>query len=98
MRTKSLLFTLLSILTSAGARGQTFQDFIEQLNITPDSLRQSVVDSFVVSNPVSPVLEADTLAHYYYLGTPGSVTVPGDANQWNPSSWPMTSWRSSGKP
>jgi len=89
MRTLST-FTILAIVACPQAHGQTFQDFINQVNAAPESLRTALVDSFVTANPVSPVMEFDTLAHYYYRGSAFSVAVPGDANQWNPSVFPMT--------
>jgi enterochelin esterase family protein len=88
---KNLFSGLLLLLgTSIPVSAQTFQDFINQVNAAPESLRTALVDSFVIANPVSPILEFDTLAHYYYRGSASSVTVPGDANQWNPSMFPMT--------
>ena len=81
-RSRFLLILLLGIPLQASS--QTFQDFINQVNAAPESLRTALVDSFVAINPVSPVLEFDTLAHYYYRGSAASVSVPGDANQWNP--------------
>ena len=71
-------------------QSQTFLDFINQVNAAPDSLRTAIVDSFVAVHPNSPVFEFDTLAHYYYRGTTSSASVPGDANQWDPSVFPMT--------
>jgi len=89
MRNSPLLPALVLTLSLQGY-GQTFQDFIDQVNAAPDSLRTAIVDSFVIANPVSPVVEFDTLAHYYYRGTTSSVSVPGDANQWIPIQSPMT--------
>jgi enterochelin esterase family protein len=78
------------VLSGVPLRAQTFADFILQVNTAPESLRTALVDSFVTANPHSPVYEFDTLAHYYYRGTVTRVNVPGDANQWDPSQFPMT--------
>ena len=37
-----------------------------------------------------PMIEQDTIAHFLYRGSAASVSVPGDANGWNPNSFPMT--------
>ena len=36
-----------------------------------------------------PFIE-DSTANFIYLGTPNSVSVPGDFNGWSTSAWPMT--------
>jgi enterochelin esterase family protein len=40
--------------------------------------------------PAFPYLEQDTLAHFLFRGNASTITVPGDANQWNPGAFPMT--------
>jgi len=87
---KIVLITLSVCVFNFASTAQTFQDFLDQVNAAPESLRTAIVDSFVIANPNSPVFEFDTLAHYYYRGSAGSVSVPGDANQWDPSAFPMT--------
>lgn len=83
-------FALLLVLAVPSLHGEGFQDFLNSVNAAPDSLQSAIVDSFVTANPVSPVLEFDTLAHFYYRGAATSVSVPGDASLWNPASVPMT--------
>jgi enterochelin esterase family protein len=89
MPMRTLISLVVLALFAARGSGQTFADFLEQVTTAPESLRTAIVDSFVTANPVSPVFEFDTLAHYYYRGTVTSVTIPGDANQWNPAMFPM---------
>ena len=84
------ILLLILLFSAVRVPAQTFQDFLDQVTAAPESLRTALVDSFVTVHPQSPVFEADTLAHYYYRGTATSVTVPGDANQWNPGLFPMT--------
>ena len=69
---------------------QTFSDFLERVNNAPEGQRMSIVDSFVSANAVTPVIEFDTLAHFYYRAFVSAVSVPGDANGWNPASAPMS--------
>jgi len=82
-----LLFTLCLTAYSAA---QTFNDFLARVNSAPDSLKMSIVDSLMNTAPAFPYLEQDTLAHYLFRGNASTITVPGDANQWNPSAFPMT--------
>jgi enterochelin esterase family protein len=72
-----------------GLHSQSFGDFLLLLDQYPDSLKQSKVDSFLTANSVFPIIEQDTIAHFLYHGTASSVTVPGDANGWDPSRFPM---------
>src|SRR4030042_5077313 len=81
-----LLFTLCLTAYSAA---QTFNDFLARVNSAPDSLKMSIVDSLMNTAPAFPYLEQDTLAHYLFRGNASTITVPGDANQWNPSAFPM---------
>ncbi len=69
---------------------QTFDDFISRVNSAPEVERTAIVDSFMAANPIFPLIEYDTLTHFLYRGTASSVTVPGDANGWTASSFPMT--------
>jgi enterochelin esterase family protein len=88
---KSLSYTLLIILFfAASAMTQTFADFLVQLNSAAPNERQALVDSFLNTVSAFPILEQDTLAHFIYQGSANTVTVPGDANGWNPSGSAMT--------
>lgn len=84
------MFNLVVSLTLAGCtRAQTFQDFLDHVYALPGSARQAVTDSFLTANPVLPYLDNDTTACFIWKGNAQSVTVPGDANSWNPASFPM---------
>jgi len=83
-------FLALCLFQTTGASGQTFQDFLNQVYSSPDSLRTSIVNTYVAAHPVSPILEADTMAHFYYRGAVATVSVPGDANSWNPNTFLMS--------
>ena len=68
---------------------QTFQDFLGRVAAAPDSARTVLVDSFMNAVGSLPLIESDTVAHFIYRGSVSSVTVPGDANEWNTSAFPM---------
>ncbi len=69
---------------------QSFQDFVDHVYSSPDSLRTAIVDSFMNAVPAFPFIEDDTLCHFLYRGSTTSVNVPGDANGWNGSAFPMS--------
>ncbi|HEX9655682.1 MAG TPA: alpha/beta hydrolase-fold protein [Bacteroidota bacterium] len=89
MKSVISLLALLMLLGTGGI-GQTFQDFLNQVYSSPDSLRISIVNTYVAAHPVSPILEADSVAHFYYRGAAANVSVPGDANSWNPNAFLMS--------
>ncbi|MDZ7269944.1 MAG: alpha/beta hydrolase-fold protein [candidate division KSB1 bacterium] len=85
---KLTCFTMALLLTQPVA-AQTFQDFLTRVNAAPAAQHEALIDSFLAVHPVLPLRE-DTLAHFLYRGTASRVTVPGDANGWNPDAFPMT--------
>lgn len=86
---KPLILFYIILLFSINANGQTFDDFLSRVNSAPDAQRTAIIDSFMAANPAFPLIENDTLVHFLYRGTASSVTVPGDANGWTGSSFPM---------
>jgi len=68
---------------------QTFQDFLSRVAAAPDSARTALVDSFMNAVGSLPLIESDTVAHFIYRGNVSNVTVPGDANGWSTSAFPM---------
>ncbi len=80
----------LFLLFSVTARAQTFNDFLGRVLSAPDSERTAIVDSFMLAVPRFPFVEFDTLCHFLYRGSAATVTVPGDANNWDPGGFPMT--------
>jgi enterochelin esterase-like enzyme len=70
--------------------GQSFQEFIDELNQLPSDQRQIVVDSFLLVNPHSPFTESDTIANFYYTGNVESISIAGDATGWDPGEDFMT--------
>jgi len=85
-----MLIVFLGVALAAETQAQTFQDFLTRLHSLPDSAREAVVDSFVAAVGEFPFVEQDTVAHFCYRGSANSVTVPGDANSWSPTSFAMT--------
>lgn len=89
---KKFLFTFFFILSSLTFSQSQFQHFIDHVNSLGDpTAKQAAVDSFMTYARTLgiPFIE-DSTANFIYLGTPNSVSVPGDFNGWNMNAWPMT--------
>ncbi len=80
----------LLIACSAPSPCQEFTAFILRLRTAPERLRPALVDSFLAAHTSFPLIEGDTLCHFIHVGNADRVTVPGDANGWNASAFPMT--------
>ncbi|HFE62964.1 MAG TPA: T9SS type A sorting domain-containing protein [Caldithrix sp.] len=74
----------------ANLNAQTFHHFLNRINTVPDSAKAALVDSFMSAVPGFPFIEQDTLVHYLFRGNATTVTVPGDANNWNPAAFSMS--------
>jgi len=70
--------------------GPLFRAFVNRVNSVPINEKQAIIDSFMNATTSFPTIEENTVAYYIYQGGTGSVTVPGDANGWNPDAFPMT--------
>jgi enterochelin esterase-like enzyme len=84
-----MLPLILILILSVSASAQTFSAFLTRVNSAPAQDRPAIVDSFMAACPAFPFIEQDTLCHYIYRGTANTVTIPGDANGWNPALWGM---------
>ncbi len=84
MKTNYFLISVL-LLNTTVCNSQSFQQFINKLEQTDVSRRQSIADSFISVCKQFPFIENDSLVHWIYLGNVGSVAVAGDGNNWNPS-------------
>ncbi|MFK7801396.1 MAG: alpha/beta hydrolase-fold protein [Anaerolineae bacterium] len=60
-----------------------FQNFISEVEATDRTLRQGLVNKYVVSAPQIPVLTQDH-AIFLWQGTPDNVALLGDMTFWNP--------------
>lgn len=89
MRLARAIMPILLVLMFHPAHGQTFQDFLNRVNGAPDSLRTSIVDSFMNAAGNLPMLEQDTVCHFIYRGSASSANVAGDANEWSTTVSPM---------
>lgn len=76
---------MFSCLIVSSLISQTFSDFLTRTYATSENQRAALIDSFMKAVPAFPFIEQDTLAHFIYQGNASSVTVPGDANGWNPN-------------
>ncbi len=86
---KKLLLLQLGLLTTS-LHGQTFSDFLILANRTAGEQKIAVIDSFMQAAGTFPFIENDTLVHFIYRGSANRVTVPGDANHWDPAAFPMS--------
>lgn len=83
------LLLLWPSIAAAGQPGPLFQAFVDRVNAALPGDRAAIVDSFLNAAPAFPFIE-DTVAHFVYRGSASTVTVPGDANGWDPAGYPMT--------
>jgi len=89
---KKIFLVLALSITGLSYSQSQFQEFISYVNSLSDSLdKAAAVDSFMIvaRQQGIPFIE-DSTANFIYLGTPNSVTVPGDFNGWNTNSHSMT--------
>lgn len=84
------LLLFFSLIAASSGTAQTFQDFVNRVNTAPEAERTAIVDSFMAAVPSFPLVEQNVNVVFLYRGSVGSVTVPGDANGWAPSAFPMT--------
>ena len=73
--------------------GPHFQSFLDRILPAPYLDRQAIADSFITFIETFysfPFIEENTIAYYIYKGTANSITVPGDANGWDGTLFPMT--------
>jgi enterochelin esterase family protein len=68
---------------------QTIEEFLTELTSRPEHERSYVVDRFMSSCPSIPGFTGEERAHFLFRGHAGSVTIPSDANGWNPAGSPM---------
>lgn len=81
---------LLVLLVFLSLEAQDFSAFLDRIYRAPMEAKAALVDSFLNAQPSFPVIEKDTLVHFIYTGQANSVTVPGDANQWDANSDRLT--------
>ena len=70
--------------------GPQFQAFVERVESALSSERAAIIDSFMNAAPSFPFIESDTVVYFIYRGSGTSITVPGDANGWEPTAFSMT--------
>lgn len=69
--------------------GPRFKAFFERVTAAPVPQRSAIADSFMATISSFPFIEEKTIAYFLYRGSVNSVNVPGDANSWNTSAFPM---------
>ncbi len=89
---KKLALLTIFLLTPMLCAQSQFEQFISYVNSLGDSLaKQAAVDSFMTYARTQgiPFIE-DSTANFIYLGNQNTVSVPGDFNNWNVTTWQMT--------
>ncbi len=71
------------------ALGPKFSEFVNRVTLAPYGNQSAIVDSFVAAVPSFPYIESDTIACFLFRGSASNVNVPGDANNWDVTAWPM---------
>lgn len=84
-RLSSLWLLLLILIPLIRTQAQVFQRFIDALNQLPAEQRQASVDSFIHAGQPFPMTESDTLVTFVYQGNAQTVSLAGDATQWDPT-------------
>ena len=79
----SRLILIYLIFLASLSNAQTFQDFLDRVNGSPEAQRAAIVDSFLNAHPTCPVIEQDTIVHFIFRGNASRVNVAGDANGWD---------------
>ncbi len=74
--------------SAADQPGPLFQAFIDRVNAAQAGDRTAIVDSFITATHAYPFIE-DSIAQFIYRGSASSITIPGDANGWDPNFYPM---------
>jgi enterochelin esterase family protein len=60
-----------------------FRSFVARLENLPEAERKLAVEMFIADNPVTPIIEHDSMVHLYFYGTAASVLIHGDyQNGW----------------
>jgi enterochelin esterase-like enzyme len=77
------------LISATVAYGQDFPSFLQRVERAPEASRGALVDSFMNAVPTFPLIEQTTTAHFLYRGSASSVNVPGDANGWSATAFPM---------
>lgn len=87
MKKYFILWLGLGLFTTSFA--QQFDAFLQRIQRLPDSLKQASADSFLQKLPGYPWIEQETSAHFLLRKSATSVTIPGDANGWDPQAFNM---------
>ncbi|MCI0514125.1 T9SS type A sorting domain-containing protein [candidate division KSB1 bacterium] len=87
MKKYFILWLGLGLFTTGFA--QQFDAFLQRIQRLPDSLKQASADSYLQKLPGYPWIEQETVAHFLLRKSATSVTIPGDANGWDPQAFNM---------
>ena len=68
---------------------KSFVDFLHEVNTFPVDQRNSFVDHYLTTIQSFPFIEKESLVHFIFRGDAESISIPCDANDWNPSEFYM---------
>ncbi len=77
MRNFIALFFAVSLLSA-----QTFESVIQQLEQSPIDQRKKIIEQYLNTKRISPIIEQDSLLHFVLYGEADSVSVFGDLQHW----------------
>lgn len=80
---------LLSVFCTAMLPAESFLSIVRTLEQMPVEQRQPVIEKYLNSVRVAPIIEQDSLLHFVLYGDADSVAVISDLQRWN-SSDPLT--------
>ncbi|MEM1220686.1 MAG: hypothetical protein AAGH79_17320 [Bacteroidota bacterium] len=84
------IFTIFFLTLSLSLQGQSFQDFVTNVQgISDPTIQQMLIDQYMDTISTVPVIEGSQTVIFLYQGNASSVELAGDFNFWNPS-WTMS--------
>ncbi len=75
-------FVLIIFLCSS-LLAQTFQSVVQRLEQIPVGQRQSLIERYLSTKRIAPIIEHDSLLHFVLYGIADSVFVNGNLQYWN---------------
>ncbi len=77
MKYSLFFFTFISLLSA-----QTFESVIRRLEQTPLEQRKRIIEQYLNTKRISPIVEQDSLLHFVLYGAADSVSVIGNLQNW----------------
>lgn len=81
---------LLPLIFTAMVQGQSLEPFFTRVQSLPSREQQAAVDGFMKLQPTFPIVENDTTVVFIIQRLANSISLTGDAMNWNPKGVEMT--------